>query len=280
MRRASNPLPLPLVFILPLFLFVYGCSDNHNSLNGAGAGQTRVVLTDDPGDFDAVNLSVVEIAAHHTGGSDAHGWEIISTDAIQLDLMSLQNGVFLTLADALLPAGSYDMLRLKLGEGSTFMAGGVTSPLTVPGGLQSGLKIMGPFTVSQGRSLEMQIDFDAQRSIRLENGTYVLQPVLRLLPSTSAGAISGTVQPASRGIQVEVLQGDEVVATARTRADGFFAAHVLPAGTYVVRITLPNGNVKILQDVTVTGGSTNELGSVTLSDDGEPANPPRTDDGV
>ena len=74
-------------------------------------------MTDGPGDYEAVNLVIREVAVHFTGvGSDStNGWEVVSSDSTSYDLLTLRNGLFTAIGKAVVPAGRYTLLRRKLG---------------------------------------------------------------------------------------------------------------------------------------------------------------------
>ena len=155
-----------------------GCSKQPN---GPAMGHVDLRLTDAPGDFEHVNIVVTEVSIHRSGG----GWERLETDSTTFDLIQLQNGVDTTLASAEVPAGHYTQIRLVLGQGSNLVVNGETHPLEIPSGTESGFKLLGPFDVPEGGTIDMTVDFNAARSvIKNTDGTYMLRPVLKLIPAT------------------------------------------------------------------------------------------------
>src|SRR5690242_3252804 len=144
-------------FALLLILAISGCS---GKTTGPGFGTISLKMTDAPGDFQEVNLSILQVSAHF-GGAEAEGesdstggWQVLRSDPMNVDLLTLRNGVFTTLALAKVPAGHYTQIRLKLGPGSNVVIDGVAHPLTVPSGLQSGYKLVGSFDVPANGLLE------------------------------------------------------------------------------------------------------------------------------
>ncbi|HEV8079174.1 MAG TPA: DUF4382 domain-containing protein [Chitinophagaceae bacterium] len=90
-----------------------------------------------------------------------------------------QNGVDTLLATGTVPTGMVKEIRLILGSNNTVVVGGVSYPLTIPSGSESGLKIK----VNKELSATLEtliVDFDAALSINLESGSYKLRPVLRI----------------------------------------------------------------------------------------------------
>ena len=238
-----------LLALLPLAAFA-GCSENNNP-TGTGSGTMTVRMTDAPAVVQSVNLVVNEVAVRIAEGQpdSLSGWQVINSTAHTYNLMNLQNGVFTTIAQGTVPAGTYTQLRLKLGAGSTIVVDGTTYPLTVPSGLQSGLKVNGSFFVPAGGTTDVSFDFDASRSIVLTGvGTYLLKPVVHAMTTSGAGAIRGTVQPVGVATTIFATQGADTLSSAEAGANGQFMMSVLNPGTYNVRFHPAAG----YRDTTVT----------------------------
>ena len=250
-------------------LALLGCSKNSMSPTGSGTGTMRIRMTDAPGNYDAIHLVIREVSANRTDSeSDSSGgWVTINPESTTYDLLTLQNGVFATIGSAVIPAGHYSQIRLLLGPGSDVVVDGTTYPLTVPSGLQTGLKLVGNFDVPPGGLTDVALDFDAQRSVILTgSGRYMLKPVVRALTFTAAGTISGTVAPANTPTTVYALQSPDTVASTLAAADGSFQLAALPAGTYNVAFH-PDTAYRdtTLAGVAVTAGNTTSLGTVQLT---------------
>jgi hypothetical protein len=103
--------------------------------------------------------------------------------------MTLRDGVFTTMGVALVPAGRYTQIRLKLGAGSDVVVDGVTYPLVIPSGLQSGLKLVHPFTVPPEGFVDLLVDMDAKTSvIETSAGTWMLKPTVKVTESSGPPA--------------------------------------------------------------------------------------------
>jgi hypothetical protein len=133
---------LASLLVLGLVTALAGCGSSHATRPGFGS--VRVLMTDAPAAYDHVNIVVREVRIHRLGDGD-DVWVVVRPDsATTFDLLELRNGVFTTLGFATgIPAGSYNQLRLVLGDGSNVVVNGATQPLTVPSGLQSGIKVNG-----------------------------------------------------------------------------------------------------------------------------------------
>ena len=252
---------------LLLALAVSGCSNNTAS---PGFGTMILRMTDAPGDFQEVNLAITQVSAHlGDAGADSDptsGWHVLRADTINVDLLTLRNGVFTTLALAQVPAGHYTQIRLKLEPGSNVVVDGVTNPLTVPSGLQSGYKLVGSFDVPANGVLTLALDFDAARSIVLTgSGTYLLKPTVRVMPISTAGSITGHVLPDTVSTTVYAIQAADTIGSALT-SNGDFTVSVLPAGTYSVAFHPATAyRDTTLANVIVAPGVTTNVGTVQLT---------------
>ncbi|HWG84709.1 MAG TPA: DUF4382 domain-containing protein, partial [Deinococcales bacterium] len=98
-----------------------------------------------------------------------------------VDLIALAGGE-LTLTDSPLPAGTYRQFRLTTVRDGVYavLEDGSKWPVAVPGGAQSGLKIVMKhgFTVGESTGTSFTLDFDLARSLHATGtGMLVLKPV-------------------------------------------------------------------------------------------------------
>ncbi|MGI4844120.1 MAG: DUF4382 domain-containing protein [Janthinobacterium lividum] len=228
-------------------------------------GTLAVSLTDAPAcGFEAVNVSVVKVRVHRSeGASDTDtGWTDISLDpAKKINLLNLSNGVLEALGQASLEAGRYTQLRLVLdGNGNSVVpsAGKTEQPLETPGGIQSGIKLVGNFEVAAGHKTEVVLDFDACKSVLTRGkGSYALKPVVKVVPATLNG-ISGFVSTAllGRSVQVSAQQNGQIVsATTPDPATGEFRLTRLVPGSYDVVITASDSAASVVAGVPVASAS-------------------------
>jgi hypothetical protein len=153
--------------------FFYSCSKN----NSSGNSNLQVRLTDAPAAFDKVNVDIKEVRVNFR--DDSTGWISLATNAKIYNLLGLQNGVDTLLATGTVQAGILKEIRLILGSDNTVVVGGVSYPLTIPSGSESGLKIKVGKNLNVGLD-SVIVDFDAALSIKLEAGGYKLRPVLKI----------------------------------------------------------------------------------------------------
>lgn len=262
MRQVSK-----LLAGLLLALIVSGCQGQLS-----GQGKLRILLTDAPADAKHVYVTISEVQAHREG----YAWETVVATPQTFDLLSLRNGAEAVLGDQALPAGSYTQLRLVVSEASiVFEENGVetTYAVTVPSGLQSGIKLDIKFEVKPAEVTTLLLDFDAAKSIvETPPGShnYLLKPVIRGVAKVISGSISGTVVAAGSGnplsATVSVLDAtDTEVASALTDpTTGAFKIVAVVAGTYKVKVTAEGYQEKLLENVEVVAEQDTNLGIIEL----------------
>lgn len=250
-----------------LALLAAGCSSDHTTR--AGVGRVQVFMTDAPAAVDAVNLVVRAVAVHNSAAADSvEGWETLRSDSTTVDLIALRGGVLSSLAIANVPAGHYTQVRLLLGPGSTVVVDGVTHPLVIPSGLQSGLKLVGSFDVPDGGAVDITLDWNAASSVfQTGTGTWMLNPVVRFIVMSNAGTIIGTLSPANGAVAIRAIQApDTLQTTVASASTGHFTLAALPAGSYTVSFEAAAGfRDTTLTGIAVTAGGTTDLGTVMMT---------------
>ncbi len=234
---------------------------------GSGMGTFVVRLMDAPGGYDAVNIAVDSITVHIESGDTLSGWHTISRMPAVYNLLALANGRDTIVAGGLVPPGYYSQMRLYIGSGSEVVVNGVASPLMIPSGSQSGLKLNIQANVVAGVAYEVVLDFNAGQSIhQTGNGRYMLRPVIRVITSAlSTGSLTGIVRPDTADAAVWAIAGTD---TSMTFADttGYFRFRYLNAGVYLVKV-VPADTAYLEKDfpnVAVVVGQTTDLGTITL----------------
>jgi hypothetical protein len=186
-QHMKRNLKLLFALVITSSLAFVACNKDDSSENTT-TSTLRIKMTDAPNSFDSVNIDIQEVrvklsddsasldstSTDSTGG----GWRSMETNAGLYNLLDFQNGLDTVIATAPLPTQTVRQLRLILGPGSYVVVGGVTYPLTIPSGAESGLKIN--LNKDLNATIEtILIDFDAAASIHLQgNGEYKLRPVI------------------------------------------------------------------------------------------------------
>ena len=163
-------------FFLLLSLSMAGLFAACNKENGNSTLQ--VMLTDNPALYQEVNIDLVGVSVKLS--KDTSNWVELQPVPGVYNLLGLQNGVDTLIGTLTLPTSVVKEIRLVLGPNNTIKDNGVTYPLTIPSGAESGLKIK--IDKKLEATLEtLIIDFDAALSIRKDGpGDYKLLPVLKI----------------------------------------------------------------------------------------------------
>lgn len=236
---------------------------------GSSPGQTqtgtlRVSITDATGDFDEVNITFSEVSAH----IDSE-WVTVSIEPQTVNLLDFTNGETFELGSNEVPAGHYTQVRLKIDEAEV-VTDGETHPVTIPSNAQTGLKLVLNFTILEGETVELILDFDAHRSI-ITTGppnsprNYMMKPTIRVITMSNTGSISGMVtNPTNAPVAFAIANTDTITSTPVNVSSGHFKLAFLPAGIYTVAIEDTAG-ARFQQDgIEVFVNMDTDLGAITL----------------
>lgn len=221
-----------------------------------------VRLTDAPGAFSNVFLNVKSVVV-----VTDRGQQTLDLKGGVIDILRFRNGRDTLIADADIPAGTIQQVRLVLYDtGNKVVVDGVTHDLTTPSGQTSGVKLKVQDVLTAGVAYTLKLDFDVAKSIVLTgNGKYILKPVIRTIAEATSGVITGMVSPAASSPAVYAIMGTDTVGT-MADATGKFYFPGLPAGTYNVRFEpVSPYAIKTVTGVTVTTGQVNSMGTVALN---------------
>jgi hypothetical protein len=258
--------------LLPLLAgtLLLGACDSGGG-TAAGSGKVSVRLVDAPGDLKEARVQIQEIYLQGAGEADSTSGRLTlaGPSATYYDLLTLGNGSFADLVkDAVVPAGTYSVLRVVIGDayvvtkdGKVYATAGATLPagLTATGELQrtrgksSGYQAQfadGGLTVS-GDSRILVLDFDVANSfghVAGNSGKFVMNPHFTVTQASLSGSIRGTVTaagvtfPACGGAATDVSHftatatSGATALAAKAAADGTFAFAYVPPGTYTMGV--------------------------------------------
>ncbi len=278
--------------VLGIGLFAAACGGGSNLVGGQNA--TANVTVSDPstctapnGPFEHVYITITDVKASTDPNAQAGDSSFVdltpglSNAPMQIDLLSTAaSQCFLaTLGKtSSLPPGNYQQIRVILADNSTGAtvsgnkcgstaancvvdANGNVSPLQLSSESKTGIKVPsgqiagGQFTVSNGQTKTLNIDFNTCASIVQEgNGVYRLKPVLHAGEiSTTSQSISGnvvdnaTTQAIVGGTTTVALEQkdstgvDRIVMETAADSSGNFSFCPLPGGNYDLVATAVNG---------------------------------------
>lgn len=197
-----------------LLVGLAGCGGSGSAEPVASSGSFSLGISDAPiSGASKVCIAFTEIEFQGAGASTV----VPVSDTINLLQFQGANSFPLLVNEALEP-GQYQWLRLGvdavrgsnggLGDGESPVDGpcagshsyividGAATNLYVPSGAESGLKLIGGFTVPAGGSADFTAEFDLLKSITAPNGLepdVVLRPTIRLVNNVEVGTLTGQV---------------------------------------------------------------------------------------
>lgn len=234
----------------------------------AGMSKVQIRMTDAPGNFEKINLSLKEIILVSAG--KPYPFAVTTAKFNILDFRIGTSNPDILVASGEMPAGEITEIRLVLNDsGNTIVIGGVESALTTPSGQSSGWKVKlteNP-ELEPGASYTLLLDFDAAKSIvTTGNGKYILKPVVRGIAAATSGLISGTVLPLASHPEVLVIAGTDTVGTMADPLTGKFTVGGLASGTYSVKFVPVAGyQESTINNVAVGLGQNTAIGTITLN---------------
>jgi len=232
--------------------------------NSDGSGMTKmnVKITDSPGAYEAIFLSVKEIQVLTTDGTST-----LAVGSTPFNILNFRMGKDTLIASQDIPAGNIQEVRLVLNTtGNKVKIDGVMYDLTTPSGQTSGVKLKVQETLTEGVAYTMLLDFDAAKSIvQTGNGKYILKPVIRAIPNAVSGAITGIITPSASNPKIYAIAGTDTLGTL-SDATGKFWFPGVAAGTYKVEIKPVSPYInKTIENVAVVTGSVKDLGTITIT---------------
>ena len=137
-----------------------------------------------------VTFSRVEVHSSANAGDNDAGWQEVLDSSIAVaertfDLLLVASGNFAVLGLTTLAAGAYQQVRIVI-EDATITINGVTSPLSISSGAQTGLKLNHNFTIVDGQETSLTLDFDAEQSVNeqpADSGNFSMDPVIGVVQS-------------------------------------------------------------------------------------------------
>lgn len=248
---------LIMIGIIGLGLGLSACNKNDNG----GMTKLNVKMTDGPGAYDAIFLSVKEIQV-----LSSEGQSTLAVGSNPFNILNFRIGKDTLIAAQDIPSGRIQEVRLVLNDtGNRVVINGISYPLTTPSGQTSGVKLKIQDDLEPGVAYTLLLDFDAAKSIvQTGNGKYILKPVIRAIPNAVSGSITGIISPAASSPKIYAITGTDTLGTI-SDASGKFWFPGVSAGTYKVEIqpVSPYLN-KTIDNVTVVQGSVKDLGTITI----------------
>jgi len=267
-----------LITIVFVTLLMFSCSNDESTIMpGRGEGTVNLYLTDAPFPIEMVAKTIVtidkvEIRKQETDSAEA-SFVVLTEDPMEIDLLTLSNGITEQLASVELEAGTYDMIRMHVSDSKVELNDESQFDLKIPSGSSSGLKIkIDPaIEISDGQTADVLLDFDVSKSFVVKGNWkggkikgFNFKPVVRCVLLGQAGRIEGTVSDtASVALEkasvkvwmpTEEMEDDSLITSSFTNMDGKYQIIGILAGEYYMTAELDSFITDTVYNVNVTQG--------------------------
>ena len=221
------------------------------------AGMLLLGLTDATTDnYQAIYVTIAEVQVKQAAEEEDQGagWQTILTLDTTYNLLDLVNGFIETLGISELAAGEYNQIRLILADQPDTTVNILGSPhpyanylvdgddaekeLKVPGGSETGIKIVKGFTIVASQVTELILDFNAAQSVVQagRSGKCLLKPTIKVLETTensAAGMVRDAADPLA-GVLVSAQIYDPAAADTKDEVTSETASVTDENGAYIL----------------------------------------------
>lgn len=248
-----------IYLIIPLILFFIGCKDD--SITTDGNGKIRMYMTDAPAMYDSVIVTITGVDIN----SSTNNWIHLNSNLQTFNLLDMRNGVTSLFCDSVLAPGHYTQIRLIV-QSARVVVDGMSHDMDIPSGSETGIKLNHEFDISAGETYDLLLDFDANKSIHQTGmGQYKMNPVIRIMPLSISGKISGKILPESVNANIWTINGNDTVST-YAASTGDFKLIALPNAVYDLHVLSQDSLYldTVLTGINVANGLETNIGTVTL----------------
>jgi hypothetical protein len=235
----------------------------------SGTGRVVVAITDAAVGLETIskiNMTIDEVSLRNASGT----FTTVSSNDTQFDLLALKNSGQLALAaDATIPAGVYNQVRVVIKDVQVVKKAGGTITAKLPSGE---FKYNTNMTVQGGSTNTISLDFLADASLHLAgNGTYIFAPVVHTehrtdatvtAASSSTTATSSSIQLGGRltisggSVSASATQGMDVDGTVKQNFKIDSGAKV-DIQNGVIKVTLPSSSQNSASSSILNSGGVN-----------------------
>ncbi len=256
-------------------------------------GNLSLKLTDAPMPYDQFMEANVTIDKIEIGNSsNPNSFVIIMDSSTTYNMLDMINGITETLANASIPVGDYDTIRLYMSSSEMVMNNGESYSYDMSQNGMSGVSMMGSdmminnengsiditfdhmLNVQLGSNNEYLLDIDVENSFMLEGVSYqtvgnqmmmnmtgfTFTPTMRFVEMHNAGTISGSVhndQGNLAGVSISLIQNNETYTTTHTDENGNYSFIGIPEGMYTI-------NAESDDFVMSTTGNDSSMGDIQM----------------
>lgn len=283
--------------LIPVFIFSVITSCSSNDGKNEVTGNMIIKISDAPMPYDQfmeANVTIDKIEIRNK--TDHSMTNLLINDHMTVNLLGLINGITEILANANLPVGDYDLMRLYISStemvtknGQTFSNGMDYNNSISNGMMQQGMvfnnnnhsidiQIQPYLNVTEGMMEDFLLDIDVNHSFTLENLNYVdngtemmmqisgysFKPMLRFVQLSTCGTIEGIIHDDNDNLQnatVSLIKQGEVYTSTHTDMNGHYALIGIPEGTYTINVEANN----FMMDATGNGENMNAFNMIAGS---------------
>lgn len=261
-------------FFVALLVIVAASCTNDNT-NGP-VGTLSLKLSDAPMHYGQFMSASVIIDKIEIGNStDVNSMMTIMNTPMKYNLLELVNGLTATMANAEIPVGNYNLMRLYISSTEMKMLNGTSFTYNMnqhgysgSGMMQNGMMLNNqnrsidiplnhPITISDGNMSEFLCDIDVDQSFMLQGVNYdnnmmmmnmsgfTFMPTMRFVDMSTSGTISGTVKDAQENLPnatISLMQNGTIYTRTHSNANGNYALIGIPEGAYTIKTEL-NGYI-------------------------------------
>jgi hypothetical protein len=257
-------------------LIFYSCQKELNSSSDelSKPHMASIYLTDHQTPvFDSVFIDLQALEVKLSVDSLPHGgWVTMNIRPGVYNILKFRNGIDTLFATGILPNARINKIRLTLGSRNSVMKDGQSFPLRIKDEDKQVVLNLDDsnFEINIPGSVRFWIDFDAARSIQIDNSGsgnnngYRLKFNIKVFTSSRSGRIEGKVFPRAASPVIIAHNGIDT-ATAIPESDGEFKIVGLNPGTYTVIYDGNNGyRDTTISNIVVRKGEDTHLNSITL----------------
>jgi hypothetical protein len=299
MKTNVNALVIFSAFTVSIFSFS-SCSKEIDQTTGNSfrldpngiAKNFTVLLTDGPADYQQVVLDIqkVEIkedldnthyyddqfadnddnADDHLFATDSFGvWKSLNFEAKPIDVSALRNGLETELGNV----NTYNRVRkvrLTVGANNFIVdQNGDKQPLILENDsakyIYANLHQNDVDYISSNVQEIVRLDFNISKSVKEDNGTFILSPEMRAFSLTSYGEVEGKVYPYNIKAIVTIEDGHGNVFLAIPNLDGSFKVRGLPSNdNYTLTFEASGYKTQVINNVQVVAGRASIIDTVSL----------------
>jgi hypothetical protein len=267
--------------ILLLAVIFYSCKKdysgvNHDSLPDlSNPFNISVFLTDHQiPELDSIFIDIRKLEIKLEDDSlPAGGWVTLAIRPGVYNILQLRNGLDTLFGTGSLPNGRIKKVRLTLGNQNSVMMGGAVFPITIHDNNNEVVADLDEsnFDITSAGQLLFWIDFDAAKSIRVDNSGhgnnngFELEPHINIFTKHKSGSIEGKILPKEANALVMAINGRDTTMAIPEDDEGEFKIMGLKEGNYNVIIDGNNGySDTTINNVVVTMNEDTHLGIITL----------------